>query len=291
MAGQLIKLDGVRSSGIPGQARIDMDSADLVAASLPSLVHSFNPRVATVNSDGSIRIADRTDGRVLACPAFSELSLSVSDPDFNGQTVIQADDDGSGAWGLSFAPGKVSDSYTIVGVASVNSDLVTRPSSGTLNCTLLSSLNPLLDDDQPLKNNTRYRLPSAPSPASEGLVIWPDNHNNSGATVNVGYEKFSADDPFIFVETFDFNTKTISAYFNGLDLQGAAVASGVTPLTANEKLQAYWNLGGAAADLSTGSFVGKIGDFYIFNEALDVSAATLYQLRRLVEALKTKYGI
>ncbi|WP_110642430.1 hypothetical protein [Salinicola sp. CPA57] len=291
MAGQLIKLDGVRSAGIPGQARIDMDSADIVAASVPSLVHAFNPRTARVNTDGSIRVVDRTDGRLLDCAAFSGLSISALDADFNGQTVLKADNRGSGAWGLSFAPGKVSNSYTVVGVASPNAELSTRPSSGTLNCTLLSSLVPSVDDAQPLKNNTRYRLPSVSSPGSEGLMVWPDNHNDSGSTANIGFENFSPDQPFLFVETFDFNTKTLNLYLNGMNLQGTVIASGVTELTVDQEASSYWNIGGAAADLNTGSFAGKIGDMFIFNEALDLSSSTLYQLRRLVEALKTKYGI
>lgn len=285
MAGQLIRLNGVRSAGIPGQARVTMDDGDIIAASIPSLIHTFSPKFSKFEN-GNFSAIDRTDGQPLSVFAAQGIQEIInSDSVFNNNPSLNIF---AAGWGFSFAPGKVTESYTVVTVIAPDVSMLTQAQGGTNGtvCGILDGVN-----ENWWANYRFLRSAIGPSTDGDGFLGQPSFGVAPDAQAVIPVADFQANVATIVVESYNHQTKTLTAYKDGTEALASITDANFPDMSTAQRETNRWQLGGRYEHISSGGMIGRLGDVYIFGDALDRSPTQKQLLGNLIDTLKTKYGV
>lgn len=269
MAGQLIILPGVKSAASNGSARIDMTTADQIAARMPSLTHSVSARAVTAGAAG-ISGRCRASGGLLTMIGASPASMTVKTLAnrkaiaLTSETAAAAVLLPSGSWKASHCT--VSAIYVGPGFTASN------------------ALHNIITS----YNNTVYAgadvrgYGGAEGSVNAGnLISTLAVSGNNAARVPVPAVGAWA----ILMSALDAATGTAYISINGGAAATQAIASPVVP--ADESLARM----GIGYTTASGLRDGGVGDLFVFDASMQGSTVERAAVSDLITALKAQYGI
>lgn len=244
---------------LPAAPKILMSGAETFIANMPGLVHYLDP--GHLSTDGRGR--DLFSGSIVT-PQGTNVVTAVN-ADFNGRATLTAANGGSG---VSFAPGSVSRSYTVVTVARLATSRWDSPANSNL---LLATKLAAFAGGLRVTSENR-------------VALIPVDGISSTNTLSVA-DSPARNEVAIYCASLDYDTKQSAvAYNNGLNLQLATHPSVYDPIETDQ-----WNVAKNPFSGTTG-FPGDVGLTLIFDRALHMPTYRPF-LDELMSVLRGAYGI
>lgn len=267
MAGQYIYLPGVTAAASAGAARIDMSSADVVAAKISSLQHVVSARSLVPVPTGGVSGGCRNTGLPLVPKGSGAANLALYE--IAGRIGLGIN--GAGSAGLALPAGSLTGSFTKVLAISLDA----TDAAGTYVMNFLSGFDP---DGVYISGLARaYGAASTVYPGKigsntgiSGTWSWADQVPGSWAVLVVDYNNSS---------------RVLSVSIN----QAGSFVTAVMPAAYAPKAGSYVEIGYHIDASSLRK--SKVGDLYTFSDSLLKDEIGKSQLVALVAALKAQYGI
>lgn len=265
MIGRMIKLEGVRVGGGSDAERIEVSSADMVAAKLAPYLSNFLSARSIKNTaaGGVAGLCLRT-----AKPLVEKgTPNSYTRSQFAGHAAVGLKTNGAAA-GLALPAGSLHSSYCIVSAVAVQT-----LTSGTVN--ILSGFT-----EAGAYTTCPLRHTGVPVGDQANVTAYGPN-----ATIPLISAPITRDAWQIIVSNYDNETKTTSLGVNGLS-QLATMQKDVSLFPGvNDYLEIGYH-GGANGQRTT-----LIGDVYVFNTSMLRSDFLKGQLAELVASMVSDYGV
>lgn len=245
---------------LPAAPKILMNDVERYIANMPGLIHYVGPD--RLSADGSGR--DQFSGSILTPQGTN--SVSTENVAFNGRATLTTANGGSG---ISFSPGSVTRSYTVVTVARLATSRYDAPGYSNL---FLSNkaVGTLIGGLRITPENRVALMPLDGSSTFNTLSV-----ANSPARNQVA----------IYCASLDYESKQSAlAYNNGLNFQLVTHTTVYDPITTDQ-----WNFAKNPFSGSSG-FPGDLGLTLVFDRALHLPTYRPF-LDGLMQVLRTEYGL
>jgi hypothetical protein len=269
MAGQLIVLPGVNAAASAGAARIDMNSADNIAARIGTLKHAVSARSIVNVASGGVSGRCRATGAPLISKGANQTALSVvtigGKPGLGLSSALAA--------GLALPAGSLTNSFThvlstYIGAADV-------ASSSFLN--LLSGFDSV---DTYISYGLRYYGQTATGGRADRFV----SQAPSAVSPEVSALRSTTGWNVVVID-YNNDTRLLSISVN----QTSSFATATKGASASFDVGSYLEIG---YHLSINKLVDtKVGDLFTFSDSLLRSSIGASSLAALVAAIKTDYAI
>lgn len=269
MAGQMIVLPGVTAAAGAGAPRVNMNTPDTIAAKIASLKHVVSARSLTADAVNGVAGRCRATGLPLTSKGSGRSSLAVVG--IGGNVGLGLPPGNSGNAALALPAGSLTSSFTFVTALY----LAASDASGTSAGNFLSGYDGVENYISAL-----LRSYGSASTASAGLLTATTNTSSPVAINNPAGNTWA-----IVVVDYNNETRRISISLNQADTFASGVKSADFAPGNGAYMEIGYHLGVQTLRDS------KVGDLYTFNDSLLRSDLGKTQLKDLVAALKTYYGI
>lgn len=271
MTGQVIILPGVVAAASLGAPRIDMNASDVVAARIASLKHVVSPRSLVTLPGGGVSGRCRATGLALV-PKGTVTALQLSDVAGKRALGLSA----ITSAGLGLPPGSRTASYTTVVAVTI--------SQADIDSTTLSASPRFIGgyDAAGTHNLTVLQYYGA---AGNPPNIFTANGSGDSSSP---FAKAARPNGTWVIAVVDFNndTKTVSLSLNQADTFATLAKAEPHAPGATDYLEI-----GSHHVVASGLRTSRVGDLYTFSNSLLATDPGRQQLKDLVAALKTEYGI
>jgi hypothetical protein len=264
LRGQLIVLSGVQAAAAPGAVKLKISAADRIASTMPYIHRVMSPKSLVSLPEGGVSGYCRVTGEKLLQKGASPSVLRVTTVAGKPALGFSADDS-LGA--LAFQPGSLPNSYTVVMLVSI------AEPTGRLNFMMGYT------GDTPISTVLRYDTTNA-SPDVKRLLAYGSTNSAPLAETARPAGAWA-----VAIIDYDDVTKKVSIATNQVDAFAEATKAIASAATDESYLEIGYH--GSGNGLRT----SKVGDTYVFSQSMRNSPTGLAQLKQLVAALKTEYGI
>jgi hypothetical protein len=269
MAGQLIVLPGVNAAASAGAARIDMNSADNIAARIGTLKHAVSARSIVNVASGGVSGRCRATGAPLISKGANPTALSVvtigGKPGLGLSSALAA--------GLALPAGSLTNSFTHVLTTYIGAADVA--SSSFLN--LLSGFDSV---DTYISYGLRYYGQAATGGRADRFV----SQAPTAVAPEVSALRLTSGWNVVVID-YNNDTRLLSISVN----QASSFATATKGASASFDAGSYLEIG---YHLSINKLVDtKVGDLFTFSDSLLRSTLGTSSLVSLVAAIKSEYAI
>ncbi|HGY9636440.1 TPA: hypothetical protein ACOJPK_001877 [Pseudomonas putida] len=269
MAGQFIMLPGVTAAAASGAPRISMNAPDSVAAKIATLKHVVSARTLTRDTVEGVAGRCRNTGLPLATKGTNKQYLALSE--VGGKAALGLPGISGGRAALGLPANSLTPSFTMVTAIFMSASDIALAGAGNF----LSGINA---DDTYFAALLRWY--GAGSTTLPNMLAASTTTGQPVSTANPGAGVWG-----VVIVDYNNETRRISIALNQADTFVSGVKATDFAPGANSYLEIGYHIG------SESLREAKVGDVYTFSDSLLRTDMGKNQLKDLVAALKTYYGI
>ncbi|MDQ7965672.1 hypothetical protein RDI61_16735 [Pseudomonas plecoglossicida] len=269
MAGQIIILPGVTAAAAAGAPRISMNAPDSVAAKIANLKHVVSARTLTRDGVEGVIGRCRNTGQALITKGVNRQYLTLVEA--GGKTALALPSVTLGQAGLALPANSLTPSFTMVKSIYLSATDIAFAGAGNL-------LSGFSASDSYIAALLRWY--GAGSGTLPNMLASSTTTGQPVSTANPAASTWA-----VVVIDYNNETRRLSLSLNQADTFASGVKATDFAPGANSYLEIGYHIG------SESLREAKVGDLYTFSDSLLRTDMGKSQLKDLVAALKTYYGI